>query len=46
MSQRSNRWECRERDNRQIGGGYDHMKMNIVIPVKAGSCAKQCLAGP
>jgi hypothetical protein len=30
MSQRSNRWECRKRDNRQIGGDYDYMKMNIV----------------
>ena len=36
MSQRSNRWECRKRDYRQIGGDYDFMKMNIVIPVKPG----------
>jgi hypothetical protein len=35
MSQRSNRWECRNRDNRQIGGDYDYMKMNIVIPREA-----------
>jgi hypothetical protein len=32
MSQHSNRWECRKRDNRQIGGDYDYMKTNIVIP--------------
>ena len=35
MSQRSNRWECPKRDNRQIGGDYDYMKMNIVIPREA-----------
>jgi hypothetical protein len=35
MSQRSNRWECRKRDNRQIGSDYHYMKMNIVIPREA-----------
>jgi hypothetical protein len=40
MSQRSNRWECRKRNNRQIGDDYDYMKMNIVIPREPGSCTK------
>ena len=35
MSQRSSRWECRKRGNRQIGGDYDYMKMSIVIPREA-----------